>query len=300
MQKITPNIWCNRTAEQAGAFYASVFMNTTSAVESRYPETDLPDFQKDVAGEPLVVAVDLAGFRISLINAGDEFQPNPSISLMLNFDPLMWEGGEAEARKRIDDLWAALSDGGSALMPLQEYPFSSYYGWVQDRFGVSWQLILTDPAGDPRPFIMPALLFGGNAQNRAAAAVDHYLDVFDDAHLGRREMYAEAHGPVTPESVQFSDFRIGDEWFVAMDSGAEQPFSFTCGMSLEVACRDQREIDRLWNALSAVPEAEQCGWAADFAGVSWQIVPENMEELMQRPGAYQHLMGMKKIIIAEI
>ncbi|WP_341872830.1 VOC family protein [Leucobacter insecticola] len=98
----------------------------------------------------------------------------------------------------------------------------------------------------------------------------------------------------------FSDFRIGEQWFTAMDTVVEQDFSFTCGMSLEVACADQAEIDRLWGALSAVPEAEQCGWLADKFGVSWQIVPANMGELMERPNAFQHLLEMKKIVIAEI
>ena len=300
MQKIIPNIWCTRDAEEAGAFYASVFVHATSRVESRYPEQGLLDFQQEFAGTPLVVAVEIAGTRLSLINAGDEFRPNPSFSFMLNFDPLMWDGGEAEARGRLDAIWAKLRDGGQELMPLGEYPFSSHYGWVEDRFGVSWQLILTDPAGDSRPFIMPALMFGGAAQNRAAEAVDHYLEVFDDAELGQRVPYGQAEGPVVAESVLFSDFRIGDQWFVAMDSAVEQPFSFTCGMSLEVQCRDQEEIDRLWAALSAAPEAEQCGWLADLAGVSWQIVPENMGELMERPHAYEHMLSMKKLVIDAI
>jgi predicted 3-demethylubiquinone-9 3-methyltransferase (glyoxalase superfamily) len=84
-----------------------------------------------------------------------------------------------------------------------------------------------------------------------------------------------------------------------MDSGVEQQFEFGCGVSLEVQCTDQAEIDRLWEALSAVPEAEQCGWLADRFGVSWQIVPADMAELMQRPDAYEHMMGMKKLVIAD-
>ena len=164
--------------------------------------------------------------------------------------------------------------------------------------------MLTDPAGDPRPFILPALMFGGPAQNRAAEAVDHYLAAFSGGSfgtcaLGNRALYTEAFGPVVPGSVQFSDFRIGDQWFVAMDAGMEQDFTFDCGVSLLVHCKDQAEIDRLWERLSAVPEAEQCGWLADRFGVSWQIVPENMEELMQRPHAFEHMLEMKKLVIAD-
>lgn len=296
-QRIIPNIWCNRTAEEAGAFYAAAFENASWEVEGRYPEEGLPDFQREFAGEPVTVALTVSGTRITLINAGGEFRPNPSISFMLNFDPLLFDGDEDRARASLDRLWERLGDGGTALMPLGEYPFSARYGWVQDRYGVSWQLMLTDPAGDPRPFIIPSLLFGGPAQNRAGEAVDFYLEVFPDSALGNRVPYSEAQGPAVPGAVLFSDFRIGEQWFVAMDAGAEMGSSFDCGVSLEVQCKDQAGIDRLWEALSAVPEAEACGWLADRFGVSWQIVPENIGELMQSPGAYQHLMGMKKLVI---
>ncbi len=299
-QKIVPNIWCNRNAEEAGEFYASAFPGAVSRVESRYPSEGLLDFQQDFAGEPLTVALEIEGTRLTLINAGSEFSPNPSISLMLNFDPLMFGGDEDAARARLDSVWRALSGGGSELMPLGEYPFSKRYGWVEDRYGVSWQLMLTDPAGEPRPFVIPALMFGGAAQNRAVEATDLYVRVFEDSEIGTRVPYEQQTGPARPDSVMFSDFRIGEQWFAAMDSGVEQDFSFTCGMSLEVLCEDQAEIDRLWESLSAVPEAEQCGWLADPFGVSWQIVPANMGELMERPGAFGRMLQMKKIVIDEL
>jgi predicted 3-demethylubiquinone-9 3-methyltransferase (glyoxalase superfamily) len=66
-----------------------------------------------------------------------------------------------------------------------------------------------------------------------------------------------------------------------------------------VQCEDQAEIDRLWNALSAVSEAEQCGWLKDRYGVSWQIVPTDMAELMARPGAFEHMLELKKLVIAD-
>lgn len=95
----------------------------------------------------------------------------------------------------------------------------------------------------------------------------------------------------------FSDFALGGQWLIAMDSGVEQDFTFTEGVSLSVACKDQAEIDRLWTELSRVPESEVCGWCKDEFGVSWQIVPESMPELMTRPRAYETLMTMKKIEI---
>ena len=299
MQNVVPNIWCNRNAEEVGQFYADAFPGATAQVEYRYPTEDLLDFQLEFAGLPLVVAVTIGDTKLSLINAGDEFAPNPSISFMLNFDPLSFGGDEAAARRALDELWGKLSDGGFIMMPLAEYPHSKHYGWVSDRYGVSWQLMLTDPSGEPRPFLIPALMYCGPAQNKATEAVDHYVSIFDDARLGNRYFYPEATGPVTTKSVMFSDFQIKGEWLIAMDSGVDQPFTFSNGVSLEVRCEDQDEIDRYWDALSAVPEAEACGWLADFAGVAWQIVPANMDELMQRPGAYARMLEMKKLIIAD-
>jgi len=299
MQKIVPNIWCNRNADEAGRFYASVFENASAEVESRYPSEGLLDFQQEFASLPLTVSLTVSGTRFTLINAGDEFHPNPSLSFMLNFDPVLFDGSEEQARASLDRLWAGLADGGNVLMPLTAYPFSAHYGWVEDRFGVSWQLMLTDPAGEARPFIMPALLFGGRSQNRAREALDHYLDVFADAELGALVPYELPTGPAVPGSVLFSDFRIGEQWFVAMDAGVEMATDFDCGVSLEVDCEDQTEIDALWEALSAVPEAEQCGWLADRFGVSWQIVPRNMGELMERPGAFARMLQMKKLVIAD-
>lgn len=313
-QKIVPNIWCNRNAEDVGAFYASVFPGASSEVEARYPDTGLLDFQQDFAGAPLTVGLrvpDPRGehpFRFTLINAGDEFRPNPSISFMLNFDPLFFgaQGGEADAqaaRAAIDRLWGLLAEGGAPLMPLDEYPFSPYYGWVRDRYGVNWQLMLTDAGGDPRPFVIPALMFDGPAQNRAAEAAELYVDLFahapGGAEVGHRAPYGAPTGHASAEALAFGEFRIGEQWFMAADNGSGVDHGFTCGVSLEVRCEDQTEIDRLWKGLSAVPEAEQCGWCRDVFGVNWQVVPENLDELMARPDAYGRMMGMKKIVIAD-
>lgn len=304
MQKIVPNIWNRRQAENAGEFYAKAFTGASSRIESRYPETGLLDFQRDFAGEALTVGVDIpdpAGekFHLSLINAGEEFSPNPSISFMLNFDPVLF-GSASAAQERLESTWAALGARGKVLMPLGEYPFSALYGWVEDRYGVSWQLALGDGTAEARPYVIPVIMFGGDAQNRAAEALDFYSSVFDDAQQGAKFAYGAATGPATADALMFAELRVGEQWFAVIDSGVEQDFSFTCGVSFEVQCADQAEIDRLWNALSAAPEAEQCGWLADKFGVSWQIVPANMGELMSHEGAFERMLDMKKLVIADL
>ncbi len=294
-QKIVPNIWFDGNAEEAVEFYARILPNTTGRILVRYPETGLPDFQREMAGKPLTAEIVIDDYQIVFINAGPEFTPTPAISFMLNFDP----SRDPDAASSLDRTWAGLLDGGEALMEIGEYPFSPRYGWIRDRYGVTWQLILTNPDGEPRPFVMPSMLFCGAAQNKAKEAIARYTALFPDSAVGMVVEYTTATGAANADSVMFGDFTLAGQWFVAMDSIDEKDFTFGCGVSYQVNCADQAEIDHYWAALSRVPEAEQCGWCADEFGVSWQVVPAGAEAMVMTPGAYQAMMGMKKIVIAD-
>lgn len=264
----------------------------------RYPsglEEGLADFQLELAGQVLTVDVEIDDFRMTLINAGAEFRPGPALSFMVNFDPSRIEN----AQKYLDQVWQKLSRDGKVLMPLDKYDFSPHYGWVEDKYGVNWQLMLTNPEGEPRPFIIPALMFAGQAQGKAEEARDYYLSVFDDTHPGQVYRYPETTDMFVKDQIKWSELQLDGQWFVMNDSGPQQDFSFNEGVSLAVFCKDQAEIDYYWQKLSAHSENEQCGWCKDKFGVSWQIVPANMDELMSKPGAYATLMEQKKIIIAE-
>jgi predicted 3-demethylubiquinone-9 3-methyltransferase (glyoxalase superfamily) len=294
-QKITPNLWFDGNAREAVEFYASVFPQGEITGSSTYPLEGLADFQKDLAGKDLTVDFRLDDYAFTAINAGPEFTFNPSTSFMLNFDP----SRDQDAESHLDELWAKLADGGTVLMELRDYPFSKRYGWLQDRYGLSWQFILTNPAGEPRPFIVPSLMFGAGVVNRAEEAVAFYTGIFDDAEPGTLARYPEQTGPARAGSLMFADFTLAGQWFAAMDSGVEQDFTFNEAVSFSIACQDQAEIDYFWGKLSHVPEAEQCGWCKDKFGVSWQVVPANMAECMARPDAFAHMMEMKKLVIAD-
>lgn len=297
-QKIIPNLWFNGNAEEAVGFYVSAFPDSKTVVTTHYPSSadeGLADFQLDMAGKVLTIDFELGGLRFSAINAGPEFQPNPSVSFMLNFDP----SRDEHAREHLDQLWDTLAAGGEVLMPLDTYPFSKRYGWVKDRFGLTWQFILTDPEGEPRPFIIPSLLFAGENTNRAEEAISFYMSVFEDAKQGALARYGEDTGAAKAGSLMFADFTLVGQWFAAMDSGVAQQFTFNEAISFAVMCKDQAEIDYLWEKLSSDPAAEQCGWCKDKFGLSWQIVPQNMEELMKKPNAYATMMRMKKLVIAD-
>lgn len=268
MQKISTHLWFDTQAKESAEFYVSVFPN--SKINKHAIIKDTP------SGDCDVMSFELNGQSFMSISAGPYFKINPSISFMVNFDP----SEDTNAEKNLNTLWKKLIEGGKALMPLQEYPFSKLYGWVEDKYGVSWQLILTDPNGEQRPVIIPSLLFVGDIYGKAEEAVDFYLSVFKDSELGQRIKYPAGAEPNKEGTIMFSDFRLLDNWFVAMDGGTDHNFMFNEAISFIVNCENQEEIDYYWEKLSAVPESEQCGWLKDKFGVSWQIVPTIMDEML--------------------
>jgi predicted 3-demethylubiquinone-9 3-methyltransferase (glyoxalase superfamily) len=299
MQKIIPSIWCRGDADEMAAVYVAGLPDARIAHTDRYPTEGLPDFQHDMAGKTITIDLEIGGFRLNLLNGGPEFTPNPSISFMVDFDPAQYDGDDDAARGRLDATWATLADGGTVMIPLGEYPYSPRYGWVQDRFGVSWQLMLATPGGPLRPPVVPSLMFSGANQNRAGEALTAYADLFGGARA-TSATYPEDTGPATAGSLMFGDAELAGQWVAAMDSGTAQDFTFSEGVSLIVQCADQDEIDRFWAVLSQDPAAEQCGWCRDAFGVSWQVVPENIGELLREPGAFPAMLQMKKIVIAEL
>ena len=210
------------------------------------------------------------------INAGPLFKFNASISFMVNFDPSQ----DADAKTRIDAVWAKLAEGGKVLMPIDKYPFSERYGWVEDKFGISWQLILTDPEVEERPIVIPSFFsFRWKVYGKAEEASDFYLSVFKNAERGELVHYPAGMEP-DKEGGDVHAFKLEGQWFAAMDSAHQHDFAFNEAISLMVYCNDQAELDYYWEKLSAVPQAEQCGWLKDKFGVSWQIVPTMMVEMM--------------------
>ncbi len=298
MQRITPNLWFDGNAQEAVDFYVSVFPDSRINTTMHYPnsaEEGLEDFQLDLAGKVLTIDFTLGGMNFVAINAGPEFKPNDATSFFVNFDPSQMEDADAQ----IDALWKKLADGGAIQMELGEYPHSKRYGWVVDKYGYSWQLMLTNPEGEPRPFIIPCLLFTDTENPQAEEALRYYVDVFENSRLGSVAKYPADHHDAKAGALMFGDALLGGSWLAAMDSAMAQDYTFTEAVSFSVPCKDQAEIDYLWGKLSAHPENEQCGWCKDKFGVSWQIVPANMGELLAKPGAYAHMMHMKKLVIAD-
>ncbi|HJQ08738.1 MAG TPA: VOC family protein [Candidatus Saccharimonadales bacterium] len=145
--------------------------------------------------------------------------------------------------------------------------------------------------------ITPNLWFNGNAKE----AVDFYISVFPNSKVITTSHYpTEGLADFQKDfagKVLTIDFELAGERFTAINAGPE--FKFNEAVSFLIACKDQEEIDYYWEKLSAVPESEQCGWCKDQFGLSWQVVPENIEELINKPDAFAKMMQMKKIEIAK-
>lgn len=295
MNKITTHLWFDKEAKEASEFYVSVF-GGDSKVKNINTLKDTP------SGDADIVSFDLLGTPFMAISAGPYFKFTQAISFLVNFDP----SKDKNAEQNIDTVWNKLSEGGKVLMEIQEYPWSKRYGWVQDKYGLGWQLMLTNPDGDQRPEIIPSLLFVGDVYGKAKEAVEFYLSVFKDSKLGNMLHYGANQEPNKEGTVMFSDFQLLGQWFTAMDGGGEHNFKFNEAISFIVNCKDQAEIDYYWEKLSAVPESEQCGWLKDKFGVSWQIVPEEMNKMMGSKDkeaikrVTEAFLKMKKFNIAEL
>jgi predicted 3-demethylubiquinone-9 3-methyltransferase (glyoxalase superfamily) len=301
MQKIIPHLWFDKEAKEAARFYTSVFP------KSKIINTSL--LRNTPSGDCDVVSFELWNHKFMAISAGPYFKFNPSISFIVNFDPLLFGSfpdRDKAVRQQIDTAWDQLIDGGSVLMEIGEYPFSKRYGWVMDKYGLSWQLMLTNPEGEPRPPIIPSMLFVKSKCGKAEEAINFYLSVFKNAKAGSLHRYPAGMEPDKEGTIMFADFMLENSWFAAMDSAREHNFDFNEAVSFLVSCADQAEIDYYWQKLSSISEAEQCGWLKDKYGVSWQITPTTMEEMMangsqeQIDRLTQAFMPMKKLDIAKL
>lgn len=302
MQKITPCLWFDNNCEEAINFYTSLFPNSKIDSIKRYPE-GMGGPMEGMGGKILTAVFTLDDLTFQALDGGPTFKMNPSVSFFVNFDPSQ----NSNAATDLDTMWTKLSEGGKALMPLQEYPFSKRYGWIEDRFGVSWQLILTDPEGDERPRLIPSLLFTKDVAGKAEEALNFYVSVFGgDSKVGLVAKYPAGMPYDTESSAMFAEAKLAGQWLTAMDSADPgHKFAFSEAISLAIETADQAETDLLWQKLTADGgQDSQCGWVKDKYGFSWQIVPKRLMELLSDPDqeksnrALQAMMGMQKIDIA--
>ncbi len=289
---VVPCLWFDDQAEQAGQFYTQIFPNGRITAVSHYPQSsDNPSGKP--RGSVLTVEFELAGQRFTALNGGPHFVMGPSISFFVHVD------SSVEAER----LFASLAEHGKVLMPLDTYPWSERYGWVQDRFGVSWQVILRQ-AGQLGATIVPCLMFAGAVRGKAEQAMQTYARIFPKGHIESLARYAPGEGPV--DWIKHGRFVIAGQEMIAMDSHVVHQDTFNESISLQVMCQDQKEVDRYWAELSEGGKQGPCGWLKDPFGVSWQIVPIGIVDWMTskdtaaKDRAFQAMLKMTKLEIAEL
>lgn len=271
-QPLYPCLWFDGQAQEAAAFYCNLFRGS-----------------RITAATPMVAKFELCGQPFMALNGGAAFQVNPSISFFVI----------CETAKETQLLWDRLLAEGSVLMPMGKYDWSEQYGWLQDRYGVSWQIARGDQA-EVGQAITPSLLFTGAQHGRAEAALHFYTSLFAPATVDGILKY----GPGQEEpagTVQHAQFRINGYTLMVMDSQQAHRFAFNEAISFVLECKDQAEIDRYWSLLTEGGEEGRCGWLKDRFGVSWQVIPEVLGTLMGDPVRAQRVaqafMQMKKMDI---
>lgn len=142
----------------------------------------------------------------------------------------------------------------------------------------------------------------------AEEAMNYYVSVFKSAKINRIDYYPDEsldeHFEGMSGKVINGEFELNGQKFICLDGGPV--FSFNEAVSFTIDCEDQAEVDYYWEKLSAVPESEQCGWCKDKFGISWQIIPKRLNELLSDPDkekanrAMQAMMKMHKLDVAEL
>ena len=251
---IFPCLWYNGQARESADFYCQIFDG------------------KITVDSPVVVNIKLFGQRLMLLNGGPQFEKNASVSFMVL----------CQSEEEVEKYWIPLAEGGKVLMPLGEYPWSKKYGWVRDRFGVTWQVYLGKKEGDQK--IVPTLMFLHENNGKAQQAMELYTSIFPNSSIGGVLKYGEGVGEEdheVAEHIQHAHFDLDGYTFFCMDSSKDHSFDFNEGISIVVMTDDQEQTDHLWYSLTKEGgEESRCGWLKDKYGLSWQIVPKRLLELM--------------------
>ena len=262
-----PCLWLKDQAEQAAAFYIETFGGRL-ITRTLYPQS----FDND-AGQPrgsvMGVEFEIAGRRFTAVNGGPMRTMNPSISFFACVS-------QPDAAKRLFD---ALSSGGRVLMALDDYGHGyDPFAWVEDRFGVSWQ-VTTVAESELTMHMAPCLMYTGAQAGKATEAISFYTSLFPDSKVQHLKRYvADQEEPAG--TLKNGLFTIAGQTVVAMESHFDHAFKFNEAVSLQVLCADQSELDAYWRALLQDGAEQMGGWLRDRFGVFWQVAPRRAIEWM--------------------
>lgn len=274
-RKITPCLWYNAQAKEAATLYCSAFTNS-----------------KITAQSPIVTEINVSGQSITLLDGGPMYRPNASISFYYN----------CETPEEFDRIWNAFTKEGTILITAGKYPWSEKYGWVSDKFGVSWQLGISKTKISDK--IIPCLMFTGDQYGRADQAIAHYTKIFENSKVDSIQRYSGNEQPDQEGKIKHGEILINGQRFMLLESAQSHGVEFSEGISFTIHCETQQQIDYYWEKLTESGEESMCGWLKDKFGVSWQIIPTVLSKLMSDPAkagkAAQAFMAMRKMNIEQI
>lgn len=286
MRQIAIQLCFDNQAEEAVKFYTSVFDQSEITREIRYPKPNVESVAYDFTIENQAFAA---------FNGDSDFKMTPSFSLMISLD----------TAEEVDTLYAKLAKGGKDLMPLDAYPFSDRYAWVEDQFGLSWQIMLA-PDVPKNHKIRVSLLFAGQYCGQAEQALKDYATIFQMAAPGHINYYQKGEAQDGRAKVNYAELNVGDQQLVFMDHGFGSDEEFSEAISFLIVAGAQSEVDYYWDKLSAHEESEAMGWLKDSHGISWQVVPQAYLQIMETANEEQKkrvldaLFKMKKMDVARL
>lgn len=274
---IFPCLLYDGNAKQSADFYCRVFDG------------------KILTATPDVIYIEVFGQSLMLLN-GPGIEKNASVSFLI----------QCETLDEVHRYWNWFLNKGTVIMPLDSYPWSTTYGWIQDHYGTSWQVILNEKPTEQK--IVPTFMFVHQNNGQAMEAMTFYTKIFPNSSIENIQAYKNgSEGHEIPDNIQHAHFIINDYHLFCMDSSYDYQFDFNEGISMAVITKDQEETDYLWNALISDGGNEgACGWLKDKYGFSWQIAPQRLIQLIDDPDkekahkVMQAMMKMKKIILKDI
>lgn len=285
MQKISTCLWFDSNAEEAVPFYTKLFKNSKVDGTTHYGDVSAAQAKRP-KGSVLTIKFSLEGMDFLALNGGPMFSFTPAISFFVN----------CETSSEVDELFNKLSEGGLVMMPLDKYPFSEKFAWVSDRFGISWQINL----GKHHQKIVPFLMFVQEQHGKAEEAANFYVSQFPNSKVTNVTVVDPSAG------VKRVVFTLNGTEFNALDGGTGHPFGFSLATSLMANCDTQDEIDNLWKNLAEGGAIQECGWLMDKYGLSWQVVPAALGDMLIEGGTEKsekvmaEVFKMKKLDIATL
>jgi predicted 3-demethylubiquinone-9 3-methyltransferase (glyoxalase superfamily) len=275
-KNIYPCLWFDHNALEVVEYYQTIF-----------------DEVRVLYNTSMVLTFEINGTKFMGLNGGPQFKFTSAVSYFV------YCGGSKE---KIDSLYEALSDGGKIVFPLEKYDWSPRYAWVEDMYGVNWQLDI-EPINSEQK-IVPCLLFGNAIISKVGEAMLHYTGIFRDSMVLMQWPFPkEMNQP--DGALLFAQFKLNNFIMNAMSSPNPLSYGFSEASSFVVECDTQEDIDHYWNRLlEGGGKESMCGWLQDKYGLWWQIVPSELPDLMSNPNTMnqvsQVVLRSKKFNLKEL